>query len=249
MEIVQSIERGFSILEYLAKQSNGARITEISQNVALTKGTVSRLLKTFIYLGYVEQATDSKYQLTFKLYEIASQRMQNVDLVGIVQPLLLEMAKEINEVIHLVIRDGLFGVYVVKIEPNKSITMNTSIGMRKKLCYTAYGKCLLLDTTKTELENLWQASAVEKMTPFTITEFTEFYKEIEKTQKTGFAVDEQGVELDISCISVPIRNHKKEIIAAVSISYVANNISKKQLKNYQKIIVQYGEKISAQLGF
>lgn len=249
MEVVQSIERGFAILEYLSKQPNGAGITEISQYVALTKGTVSRLLKTFIHLGYVEQAANSKYQLTFKISEMATHRMRNVDLVGIVRPLLVEMSKEINEVIHLVIRDGIFGVYVAKIESNKSITMNTSVGMRKKLCYTAYGKSLLSDTSQTELEKIWQESNIEKLTPFTITKFSEFYQEIEKVQKTGFAVDEQGVELDISCISTPIRNHEKQIVAAVSISYITNNIQKRQLKEYQKIIVQYGKKISAQLGF
>jgi|GEM_PF-4659710 len=140
--------------------------------------------------------------------------MQNVDLVGIAQLLLLEMAKEINEVIHLVVCDGLFGVYIAKIE----------------------------------LEIVWQESNVEKLTPFTIMEFSKFVKEIEKVKAVGAVTDEQGVELYISCISVSIRNHENNIIAAIIISHLTKNIQKQQYTKYQKTIKKFGEKISEQLG-
>src|SRR6266403_961643 len=53
---VQSLTRGFSILEALAKSGGGLTLTELAQRVQLPPSTTHRFLSTLEKMGYVYQA-------------------------------------------------------------------------------------------------------------------------------------------------------------------------------------------------
>src|SRR5690349_8247451 len=55
---VQSLTRGLSILDALAKSAGGMTLTDVSQRVQLPPSTTHRLLSTLERMGYVHQADD-----------------------------------------------------------------------------------------------------------------------------------------------------------------------------------------------
>ncbi|HCW54702.1 MAG TPA: IclR family transcriptional regulator [Clostridium sp.] len=249
MEIIRSVERSFYVLETLSNYPKGLGITELCNLTDLSKATIFRILNTLIQLGYVNQnLQNSKYLSTFKLLEVGTRKIDGLDIRKLVHPYLKEICEITNETVHLVVKDGIYGVYIDKIKPNKSITMNTNIGMRKPLYCTAYGKILISDLSTDEIKDLWSKSNIEKYTDNTITDLSVFLEEQEAIKNNQYALDDEEVEDNICCISSPIRDYSNKIVAAISLSYIKSNTTNENILNYISIIKKYSKLISNALG-
>ncbi|ABK61883.1 MULTISPECIES: IclR family transcriptional regulator [Clostridium] len=249
-EIVQSVDRSLSILEVLSDYENGLGITEISEKVNLHKSTVHRLLATLIYKGYVEQEDKAnKYKLTLKLFELGNKKIQKMDLITVARPYLKELVENTNEVVHLVVREGTEIIYVGKEESQNTIRTHSRIGNRRPLYCTAVGKSILSYMKDDEIEEIWNESNVEKLTEHTITDFNEFKKCLNEVRKKRYAVDEQENEIGVRCVGTSIFNYKGEICGAISISGSIISFTKEKLEEFSKLIIEYAERISKELGY
>lgn len=249
-EIVQSIERAFCILEVLSDYNDGLGISELSSKVNLHKSTVHRILGTLTYKGYIKQnQTSNKYSLTLKLFELGNKKVEGTDLLTVSRPYLEELMKKTNEVIHLVVREGTEIVYIDKVEPKKSITMYTRIGMRKPLYCTAVGKAMLALMPENKVQDIWSNSNIKKLTKNTIIDFNELNDNFKTIRATGFAIDDQEVENGIRCVASVVKNHKSAICGAVSISGSIFSFTDDKINYFSKILIEYCNKISKELGY
>lgn len=250
MENIRAIERGFLVLEILSNYSNGIGVTELCTIADLPKATISRILTTLIQLGYVEQDIEtSKYNSTFKQLEIGIKKLNDLDISKSLRPYLNDLSEKTNETIHLVIRDNLFGVYIDKFEPHKYITMNTRIGMRKSLTCTAFGKVLLSEQSEEEVSDIWTKSTIKKHTANTLVDFQEFLGQLQKVKIDDYALDNEEVEMNVSCISVPVRNYSNKIVAAVSLSYLCSDTPAEKIPVYISTLKEYSKILSTVLGY
>lgn len=249
-EVVQSVDRSLSILEVLSDYENGLGITEISEKVSLHKSTVHRLLATLIYKGYVEQNQDTnRYQLTLKLFELGNKKLEKLNIVTVSRPFLQELMEKTNEVIHLVIRDGVEVVYVAKVEPQKTIRMYSRIGKRIPIYCTSVGKSMLSYMSDSEVEDIWRNSDIKSFTEHTIVDFKEFKEHLQLVKERGYAIDEQENEIGIRCIGASILDHKGAVCGAISISGSTISFTEDKIKEFSRLIIEYKNKISRELGY
>ena len=249
-DIVQSVDRTFSILEILSDYEEGLGITEIALKVDLHKSTVHRLLNTLIYKGYIQQDKNtSKYVCTFKLFELGSKKTSKLDVSTVARVDLEELMKKINEVVHLGVREDNDIVYILKVEPEKSIKMYTRIGMRKPMYGTAMGRSFMFDLKEEEIDEIWNSSNITKFTDKTITNLEDFKAYLNHAKTKGYVLDDQEIEEGIRCIGAPIRNYTGEICAALSISSSIFTFTDEKIEEYSSIILEYANKISQRLGY
>lgn len=249
-ETVQSVDRTLTILEVLSDYEDGLGITEISQKVELHKSTVHRLLNTLIYKGYIKQDKNTnKYGLTLKLFELGNKKVEKMDIVSVAQPYLKELVEKTNEVVHLVVREGMEVMYVSKVEPQKSMKMYTRIGMRKPMYCTAMGKAMLSQMSEEEVEEIWNASDIQKLTDNTIVDIDNLKNSLEEIRKKGYAMDEQEVEMGIRCLGTVIRDYKGEVCGAISLSSSIITFTEEKIECFSKLMLEYANKISRELGY
>ncbi|WP_251862234.1 IclR family transcriptional regulator [Clostridium sp. Marseille-Q2269] len=249
-EVVQSVDRSLSILEVLSDYEDGLGITEISEKVNLHKSTVHRLLATLIYKGYVKQEYKAnKYKLTLKLFQLGNKKIQKMDLVTVARPYLKELVEKTNEVAHLVVTEDTEIIYVEKEESQNTIRTHSTIGDRRPLYCTAVGKSILSYMEDDKIEEIWNKSNVQKLTEYTITDFNEFKKYLNKVRKNGYAVDEQENEVGVRCVGASIFNYKGEVCGAISISGSIITFTEEKLEDFSKLIIEYTHKISKELGY
>jgi len=207
IEIVQSVERTLTIVELLSDYNDGLGITDISNGVELHKSTVHRLLGTLIYKGYVTQDADTnKYRLTLKFYEIGNKRVENIGILEASKPYTKALMQSINEVVHLVVRDGIDIVYVDKVEANNTIRMTSRIGKRSPMYCTSVGKAMLANMSDLEVSKIWAQSEIIKLTDNTIVDFDELKKALEIIKNDGYAEDDEENEIGVRCIGAPVFN-------------------------------------------
>src|SRR4029450_9385586 len=79
---VQSLTRGLSILECLAKAEGGLTLTDIGQRVQLPPSTVHRLLATLEKMGYVYQAGElGRWYVGLQAFAVGSSFLSSRDFV------------------------------------------------------------------------------------------------------------------------------------------------------------------------
>lgn len=246
---IQSLERAFLILEKFKDYPNGISLTELSKEVGLHKSTVHRFLSTLISLNYVEQNPDDTYQLTFKLLDIMSKKLDSIDYRSTSHNLMVKLCEDVNEVIHLVVQDGIHVVYIDKIEADNTITMASRVGIRSPMIYTSVGKAILSYKSDEEIKKIWDETPKEVKAKNTITDFNVFMEEIENVRKSKIAVDNEENEEDIYCIGTAIVNNLGKVEGALSITGPVFRMKKKMKENIQDKLLETASEISKNIGY
>lgn len=250
IEVVQSVDRALSILEAISHYNDGLGITEIGEKVGLHKSTVHRLLGTLIYKGFVEQdLMTNKYRVSLKLYELGSKRIEDLDILKISKSYTKGLMEEVNEVVHLVIRDDNHIVYIDKVEADNTIRMASTIGRRSPLYCTSVGKAMMAYMTDEEIDKIWKNSNIEKLTESTIVDFQLFKEELKKVKEQGYAEDDEENELGVRCVGAPVFNHKGEVEGAISISGPTIRVTKDRVEKIADAVKRYAYAISKELGY
>ncbi len=250
MEIVQSVDRALLILEIIAENTEGIGITDISTISGIHKSTVHRLVTTLQANDYIEQGENNKYKITFKLYELGSKILANVDVIDVAKPFIEKLAKEVNEVVHLVVRNKNEIVYVDKVEANtNTMMMGSSVGKSSPLYCTSVGKAILSNSNLEDIEKVWASSNILKLTEKTIVDYDAFLEELHKTKDRGYAIDDEENEIGVRCVGAPIFDRKGDVIAAISISGPSFRVTYDNLDFYTKRLKEAAGEISKNMGY
>ena len=249
-DTVQSVERTLSILEVLSDYSEGLGVTDISEKVELHKSTVYRLLSTLINKDYVTQDKETnRYKITFKLYELGNKRIEKMNILSASKLYSKKLMESVNEVVHLVVREGNKIVYIDKVEANNTIRMASSIGKRSPMYCTSVGKAILAYLPVQEVEEVWNISKVEKLTKYTITNFEDLKRELNMVKEKGYAIDNEENEMGVRCVGAPIFNRFGEIEGAISISGPAIRITDEKQETMANEVIKHANLISMELGY
>lgn len=245
---VQTLDRALRIIELLALHGEGYGVTEIGQKVGLHKSTVHRLLNHLVGQGYIEKdAARPIYTLGLKFIELASLRLNQVELKTEAGPYLRQLAGRLDVAVHLAILADTDAVYIEKIEPQAHLRMYSQIGRRIPVFCSSLGKCLVSDYTPEALAALSKRLAYETFTPYTKATAEEFLAEVALTRQRGWGLDDQEHEPGIRCIGAPLRDFTGKIVASLSVS--GATLTRDRDPEVSRLVVEAAEAISKRLGW
>ena len=141
---VQSLTRGLSILEALARAEGGLTLTDVSQRVDLPPSTTHRLLATLDRMGYVYQAGElGRWYVGLQAFAVGSTFLASRDFVAQSHPHMRRLMEQSGETANLAILDGSHVVYVDQVTPAQAVVMASWIGRRSPAHASSSGKVLL----------------------------------------------------------------------------------------------------------
>lgn len=227
---IQVADKLFLVLETLAK-TGPIGLTELCHVIKINKTTVHRVLNSLQHLGYVQQdETTSRYRLSFKIWNIANQLLEKLDIIEEVRPQLRELASKTGETVHLVQRNGIEAIYIAKEESASSVRLVSMVGKSIPLYCSGVGKAMLADMSDAEIKRIWDASDRKQLTEHTITDFNHFMREIQKIRKQGYATDNEENELGVRCVAVSLHKEGQNSQYAFSISAPIQRIDDARIK-------------------
>ena len=252
--MVQAIERAAEILDVLGRSPQGLSIGEIAVRSGLAKGTAHRLLASLVHFDFVRQDSGTRrYQLGFKLVELGNRLLNQIDLREDARPFLIALAEEVQETVHLVVRDRDEALYMDKValHPKRSgLQMVSHIGSRTALHSSAVGKILLAALPEEEVAHIVARRGLSRQTDKTITEPAKLIRHLNAVRHQGFAIDDEENEKGIRCVGAPIRDAEGKVVAAVSISGPTARVTKARVsQSLQRQVCEAALNISRQLGF
>jgi DNA-binding IclR family transcriptional regulator len=178
------------------------RLTELAVRSGLSKTTTFRLAKDLVRLGFLERAGD-RYRLGNRLFELGSLVPRRLDLREAALPFLQDLFEGTRRTVHLGVRDGTDVVYLERIHGHDTLDLPSRIGGRLPLTCTAIGKALLAFSAPRLVEDVLTAP-LPRLTPRSVTDPVRLRTELEQTQVSGLAYEEQEAAPGVSCIAAPV---------------------------------------------
>jgi len=228
---VQSIERGFQILELLRIQGRAIGISEIANLVGLSTTTVHRLLKTLKSCRAIQQDPQTHlYDLNDHMLLYGKAVLNRFNFLGSVHPILGELSKMVGETVFMGILDDQYDlIYIDQVDSlDYPLRMTPQIGLRQPSHSTSLGKVLLANLQNDKLAHFLSRGSFPRRTEFTLTTVEELRKELDKIRNAGFALDQEEMENGICCVAAPI-NNSRGTIASISISGPSSRMRSKGL--------------------
>ncbi|MFI3246723.1 MAG: DNA-binding transcriptional regulator KdgR [Ferrimonas sp.] len=248
-DLVSSVQKVFGLLECLGAEKEWG-ITEIAQNLMMSKSTVYRFLQTMKSLGYVAQDEDNdKYTLTMKLYELGSKALEHQDLIQIAAKPMQKLSETLSETTHLAVLNQDNIVYVHKIDAIQTIGIYSRIGREAPLYCTGIGKCLMAWRDRDVVESIMAKVEYKPFTDKTHTSFTSFAQDIDLVKQQGFAEDHEEFEKHVRCIAAPVFDRLGNVVAGLSVSWLTLRFDEAQKATYVKQICAVAKQISEGLGY
>lgn len=241
---IQVADRLFQTVELLADRG-AMGLMELSEALHLNKSTAHRVVSSLSYMGYVKQEEETgKYQLTFKLVELSNRIMSKVDIVEVVRPYLKELMQRSQETVHFVQRDGTEAVYIDKVEfAGNNIQMVSRIGSKIPLYRSGVGKAIVATLSPEEIEDLWKQSKIVRMTPYTITDYEEFLRELDEVRERGYALDNEENETGVRCIAAAFADYTGKVKYAFSISAPVSRMDNDRIKELSGYVLDIKARI------
>ncbi|WP_382397832.1 IclR family transcriptional regulator [Lentibacillus salinarum] len=217
----------------LFEREHSLTIKEIQQETHMNRTNLYRILYTLRSRGVLEvDPQTGEYRLGMKIIHLSSLLLQRLDVKTIAHPYLCELRDKIYETIHLVVLSNNLAAFVDKVVANEDINMGSYIGWTAPLYSTASGKLLLSSKEDEHINSYINKTDFKKFTDCTLIKKEVFIQDIAKIRKQGYSIDAEEMVEGLTCFAAPIKNHREEVIAAVSIS----GPTTRMLKNKEKIL-------------
>lgn len=250
---VQTLEKALEIIKYFKNNitTEGISISELSEKLNMGKSSVHRILDTLYAYNYVERLNNgSSYKLGWELFDIGNTVPNQHSLSSSNYiPLLEKLCAKYCETVNLGILNNDAVVIIYKMEPNIRLKANVQIGGREPLYATSLGKHFLSEMTDDEIYNYYRVHKIEPYTKNTIITPGKMVKELQEIRQTGVAIDREEFCEGLTCVSMPVRDFTKKIVASISLSGPTQRLSFETINQIKVDLKETCNKLSHYMGF
>ena len=238
----QTVDRALRILPLLAE--GPANLEQVATRLDVHKSTALRLLRTLHEHGMVYRQDDQRYRLGARLFALAQEAMENLDVRGIAHPHLAALGELTGHTVHLAVYEEGEVVYIDKVESRYPVRMYSRIGKPVAITVAAVAKLLLADLPEAERRAVAQGLEYPRYTARSTPDAAAYLAELARVREQGWASDLGGHEESINCVAAPIRGADGRVMAACSLSAPNVVVSAEELLKLRPQVRRTAEAIS-----
>ena len=247
---VQSIGRGFAILEEIARNRDGIGLADLSKRVGLHNSTAFHLVKTMVSLGYVRQMRDSKrYRIGRPLFALAASALDEIEMMSLATPVLVDLSRETGESAHFSVRMGDAVVVLARTSGPGAFQLTDRVGVVRPAHCTALGKIMLAALAPDQFELYLARAELKPQTPKSIVTAEHLRREIAEVRRAGIAFDDGEFDQELRCVALPVRDFSGEINGAIGISGPVWRLSIEALQKRARLVRAAADRLSGEFGY
>lgn len=224
---VPGLSRGLAVLQMFSARRTVVSVTDISNELQITRSSAFRLTYTLEYLGFLQKYLDTKkYQLGNKVLNLGFGYLSSLGLIETTREPLVALSEELSISTHLVQRDGMDVVYVARYAANHHIASNVHVGTRFPVHATAPGQVLLADLSDEAIKETVGDTEMTRFTSHTPTTIEALMKRIKKGRKQGYLESWGYFEKSLASVALPIRDSSGVAAAAMNVTCPISQFSR-----------------------
>ncbi|OLC67842.1 MAG: hypothetical protein AUI42_09425 [Actinobacteria bacterium 13_1_40CM_2_65_8] len=218
---VKSADRTLDILELLATEPQGLKISEISARLGFAQSSTHGLVHTLESRGYLTLNGGHRFQLGARLIQLGHSVGDRLELRSVAREPLERLVAATHDTALLAVPERGELLYVDKVLSDASdIRTDPRVTSRRPLHCSSLGKALLAAVTDSAVLNVLDHAGFERVTPYTIADRKALLADLASTRQRGYSLDQQEAVSGVFCVGAPVRDHTGRSIAAVSLSTI-----------------------------
>lgn len=219
VKVNRSIEKAVALLRATARATEGATATALATDVGLPRATASRLLATLEAQGLVQRMPDNdRYTLGYELGRLGRAVDLDRGLVLATRPTLERLAAEFRETVTIAVpHPGPSYEVICQVDAPRTMRVHDWSVDPQPLHATATGKLVLAELTDPELDDALRTD-LARYTAATIVEPEVLRAELARVVSLGWAQMIDELEDGLTAVSVPLRDDRGTLIAAIGIT-------------------------------
>jgi len=228
-DYVNSLARGLMVIRAFNRNRPSMTLSEVAKRTGINRAAARRFLLTLVREGYAE--TDGKYfRLRPKILELGFSALSSLTFAEVAQPIMDELADELDEMCLSAVLDGEWCVYVNRTTTQRVISVNLDVGSRLPAFCMSTGRVLLAALDDDALDRWLAELKPERYTEKTIVSKEKLRAAILQARRDGWTVMDEEYEIGFRSLSVPIRDHADRTIAALNVCCPTPRVSLKTMK-------------------
>ena len=246
---LSSVGNAARLLKAFSDREYELGISNLARRLGLGKSTVHRLASTLVDAELLEQNPETgAYRLGLALFDLGMLVRRKMSFVNEARPYLRALMESTGESVHLTVLDHGAVLYVNNIASPQAIRMQSNLGARVPAHCCSEGKVLLAHADAEVVEQLI-AGGLPPRTPKTIVRAQQLRSELAAVRSRGYGLDDEELELGLRAAAAPVRDHRGQVIAALSIAGPVQRVSKKTLHRFASEAMAAGRAVSKRLGY
>lgn len=249
---IASIVKALKTLKMFTNEEREQTLTELTSKTGYNKSNMLRILATLSSEGFIRYNEETKkYSLGYAIYSL-NNTMGHVDIKQICRPILEKAAKESQCLIHLSVLEHDKILVVDRVFPElgmEALALASSIGGNVPVHCTGAGKIIAAYTNDEEKDILLQSCEFEKYSEKTITDRESLEKLLPQVRERGYAINRGEHEPYLTCLTRPVFDSSKNLVAAVSISGINEVLVGDKLKQINSISQKMAKDLSEAFGY
>ena len=246
---VQSLTRGLSILQCLARTEGGLTLTDIAQRVQLPPSTTHRLLSTLEKTGYVYQAGDlGLWYVGIEAFAVGSSFLSNRDFVAQSHAYMRRLMEQAGETTNLAILDGTEAVFIDQVQCRETMRTIVKLGSRVPLHASGVGKAIFASLPDDQIDAMLKVRGLPRITENTITSPETMWASIRVIRQRGWSFDDEEHLPGTRCVAAPFYDEHAEPLGAISVAGPTSRLPDERIKQLGPLVSHIAEEITHRLG-
>jgi len=247
-QTIQSDRTLISILEVLYEEER-IGVTELSEQLDVSKGTVHKHLKTLEQENYVT-GDDGVYSLGMQFFRFGGRVRNRNRACFMAKDRVEKVAFETSEMTKFAIEHGGVGVWMYFSNDHYEMRREMHVGGTFKLHQNAAGKAILSELSDDRIHGILDEVGLDAGTERTITDREELLAEIAAVRDQGLARSREEFREGGMSIAAPVRDSTAGTIGAIAIASPAAQTDPRELvESYGEMLKETARRLELQLRY
>lgn len=246
---VQSVDRALQIIETLAEDDEGYRLSDLAVRTGLSTSTVHRLLTTLEKRRFVQfDPTCSKWHVGAQSFAVGATFTRRRNVVAQAVPYLRKLRDRTRETANLAVVDDEAIMVLTRVESREIMRSLTKLGGRVAMVASGVGKAVLATYSDAEVSAIIRHHGMPRLTEKSIVRPGDLFKELAAVRRQGYAVDDEEACMGLRCVATVVYNDCSEPLAAISVSGMTSRVSDDRLPELGRAVREVAAELTAALG-
>src|SRR6202158_4867949 len=246
---VQSVDRALAIIETLAEDDEGYRLSDLAVRTGLSTSTVHRLLATLEKRRFVHfDRHESKWHVAAQSFAVGATFARRRNFVAQAMPYLRKLRDQTRETANLAVVDDESIIVLTRMENRETMSSLTKVGGRVAMVASGVGKAVLATYSDEDVNAIIQRQGMPRLTEKSIVRPSELFRELETIRRQGYAVEDEEARMGLRCVAAVVYNDCGEPLAAISVSGMTSRVTDDRLPALGTVVREVAAEVTAALG-
>ena len=246
---VQSVDRALSLIETLAEDDEGYRLSDLAIRTGLSTSTVHRLLATLEKRRFVQfDRYESKWHVGARSFSVGATFARRRNFTAQAMPYLRKLRDQTRETANLAVVDDESIIVLTRIESREIMRSLTKVGGRVAMVASGAGKAVLATYSDDDVNAIIRRQGMPRLTEKSIVRPSELFRELQVIRRQGYAVDDEEARMGLRCVAAVVYSNCSEPLAAISVSGMTSRMTDDRLPTIGRTVHEVAAELTLALG-